>query len=62
MPRYDFKCRVCGVTFEALTHSTIYEIPCVSCVALDTRLTCPGEAEEKMADRQLCYPASIQVH
>ena len=59
MPRYVFKCRVCGVTFEALAPSTTNEIPCVSCVAIDARLTCLGEG---IADRQLCAPASIQIH
>lgn len=55
MPRFDFKCRVCGHVFEAITPSDTQALPCVAC-------NTPMAMIMALADKQLCFPASIQVH
>jgi len=49
MPRYDFLCPVCLVTFEAITPVDVVTLPCVSC-------------QQIQAVRQLSYPAQIHIH
>ena len=59
MPRYDFLCRVCGITFEAIVPFTVENIPCISCNNSDPNLTTLGQG---IADRQLSVPAYIHVN
>jgi len=58
MPRYDFKCRVCGEVFEAIASSDVTAMTCV---------VCPPQALQQVftmsvADRQLSCPANIHIH
>jgi putative FmdB family regulatory protein len=56
MPRYDFKCRTCGITFEAITPVGTNDLPCIQCVNTHPVVI------EHIADRQLCFPAQIHIH
>jgi putative FmdB family regulatory protein len=44
MPLYDFKCRMCGVTFEQIVPCEIHLVPCRDCAAApaDRLLSAPG--------------------
>lgn len=53
MPRYDYKCQNCGITFEAITSSDTQWIPCIECK--DHDVTSPSY-------KQLSAPASIHIH
>lgn len=55
MPRYDYKCTVCGITFEAITPADQQTLPCIACQD-------PQLSPFVIAVKQLCYPASIHVH
>jgi hypothetical protein len=59
MPRYDFKCSNCGITFEAITPSTCTVMHCVCCEPV---IMMDGRIQEYAAQRQLCKPASIHIH
>lgn len=59
MPRYDFKCRECSAVFEAVVPFNLMTVPCVACNNPDPTMTTLGQA---IADRQLCFPATIHVH
>lgn len=54
MPRYDFKCSKCGVTFEAIAPVELYVMSCVDCSKTAESLV--------MAERQLSAPAKIHIH
>lgn len=54
MPRYDFKCPQCGITFEAIASVSLMEMSCVECSKQSKTLV--------MAERQLCFPAMIHIH
>ena len=53
MPRYDFKCPRCGVTFESVVPYELMMLPCIDCTS---------QPEPVMAERQLCFPARIHIH
>lgn len=57
MPRYDYLCNVCGITFEAIAPSDCNELPCTTC---NTALIIPLNVP--LAKRQLSYPASIHIN
>lgn len=54
MPRYDFICPACQVKFEAIVPSTQKQRACDACLINRDQLV--------MAERQLCFPASIHIH
>lgn len=54
MPRYDFKCKVCGVVFEKTVSHSIAFLPCQSCNK--------DETTYEVAERQLCFPSVIAIH
>lgn len=55
MPRYDYKCRVCGETFEALAPPSVAVMGCIYCDS--TKIFTLA-----LADRQLSAPSHIQIH
>lgn len=62
MPRYDFKCSQCGVTFEALVPTEVTALPCTSCSP--QHVLQPGlyHGTPIQATRQLSAPARIHIH
>ena len=61
MPRYDFKCPQCGVTFEAITPCDVHVMPCVSCSPVQLGVN-DATYLTNLAQRQLCKPAGIYIH
>ena len=59
MPRYDFECSHCHVTFEAITPTTVTSLPCTSCQP--TQYIYP-ENYDGPAKRKLSAPAQIHIH
>lgn len=55
MPRYDFKCPECGITFEQITPVLTDRLPCMQCSSLlSTR--------PNLAERQLSFPSLLHIH
>jgi putative FmdB family regulatory protein len=59
MPLYDFKCRICGVTFEQIVPCEISLVPCRECAAAPADRTTLGQG---LADRQLSAPGGIRAN
>ena len=54
MPRYDFKCQICGITFESITPTDVLCVPCPDCQKMMNK--------HAQAHRQLSAPSQIHIH
>jgi putative FmdB family regulatory protein len=62
MPRFDYKCRVCGEVFERIAPRDVDILPCPTCPPRLVLAIDPTIPVSPLADRQLSAPANIHIH